>query len=124
MPLNHQQYLQWNGDRFRSWAAKIGANTAAIIEVFLTTHKVEQQGYKACMALLKLSDKYTSKRLEAACTKALSYTPRPNYKSISVILSSGQDRHPEPQQPSAPSEFGFVRGADYYKGHGGTDDAE
>ena len=122
MPPNHQKYLQWNGDRFRAWAAKIGKNTAAVIEVFLTTQKVEQQGYKSCMALLKLSDKYTSGRLENACGKALSYTPRPNYKSISAILSSGHDKLQAEAVPQNPSEHGFVRGADYYKG--GADDAE
>lgn len=122
MPPNHQKYLQWNGDRFRAWAAKIGANTAAVVEVFLTTHKVEQQGYKACMALLKLADKYTSERLENACAKALSYTPRPNYKSISVILSSGQDKPAIESVVSKSSEYGFVRGAGYYAG--GTDNAE
>ena len=88
MPPNHQKYMQWNGERFKSWAAKIGKHTSAVVEVFLTTYKVEQQGYKSCMALLKLSDKYTSERLEAACAKALSYTPRPNYKSISAITDS------------------------------------
>ena len=117
MPPNHQKYIQWNGDRFRSWAAKIGINTANIIEVFLTSNRVEQQGYKSCMALLKLSDKYSAQRLESACTKALSYTPRPNYKSISAILKSGQDKQELPTSSSIkPSEHGFVRGADYYKG--------
>jgi len=122
MPPNHQKYIQWNGDRFRAWAAKIGNNTVTVIEVFLTASKVEQQGYKSCLALLKLSDKYTSERLENACAKALSYTPRPNYKSISAILSSGQDKQSETKLTSKPGEFGFVRGADYYKG--GSDDAE
>jgi len=122
MPPNHQKYLQWNGDRFRAWAAKIGANTAAVVEVFLTTHKVEQQGYKACMALLKLADKYTSERLENACAKALSYTPRPNYKSISIILSSGQDKPAVEPVVSKSSEYGFVRGAGYYAG--GADNVE
>ena len=122
MPPNHQKYLQWNGDRFRAWAAKIGNHTTAVIEVFLTTNKVEQQGYKVCMALLKLSDKYTSERLENACAKVLSYTPRPNYKSISAILASGQDKPFDEKLSSKPGEFGFVRGADYYKG--GSDDAE
>lgn len=123
MPPNHQKYLQWNGDRFRKWGAKIGKNTTDVIEVFLTTHKVEQQSYKACMALLKLSEKYSPERLENACAKALSYTPRPNYKSISVILSSGQDKPSEIVSSSSSAKFGFVRGADYYK-KGGTTDAE
>lgn len=116
MPPNHQQYIQWNGKRFREWAAKIGGNSAAVIESILTGYKVEQQGYRACMALLKLSDQYSPERLEAACSKALDYTPRPSYKAIQAILKSGQDRiSPETAAPSQPSEFGFTRGADYYR---------
>ncbi len=126
MPPNHQQYQQyqqWNGDRFKSWAAKVGANTASVVETILTNYKVEQQGYKACMALLKLSDKYTAERLENACAKALSYTLRPNYKVISSILSSGQDKPTIKEVPTPkPSAYGFVRGADHYKG--GAYDAE
>ena len=117
MPPNHQQYVQWNGERFRSWAVKIGPQTALVAESILTGYKLEQQGYRSCMALLKLSDSYTPERLEAACDKALSYTPRPSYKSVQVILKSGLDKlvHPEPAQPS---KHGFTRGADYY-GKGG-----
>lgn len=115
MPPDHQQYIQWNSERFRKWAAKIGVNSAAVVEAILTGYKVEQQGYRACMALLKLSDQYSPERLEAACAKALDYTPRPSYKAIQTILKSSQDRiSPEPV-PSGPSEFGFTRGADYYR---------
>jgi len=117
MPPNHQQYIQWNGERFRKWAAKIGANTETAIEAILTGYKVEQQGYRACMALLKLSDQYTPQRLEAACRKALDYTPRPSYKTIQTILKSGQDKiSDESTATYEPSEFGFTRGSDYYKG--------
>jgi hypothetical protein len=42
MPPDHQKYVQWNGDRFRNWAEKNGANTAAVVEVFLTSGRVEQ----------------------------------------------------------------------------------
>ncbi|MEW6651588.1 MAG: IS21 family transposase [Chloroflexota bacterium] len=115
MPSNHQQYTHWNGERFRKWAAKIGANTAAVVETILMSYKVEQQGYRACMALLKLADHYTPKRLEAACAKALFYTPRPSYKAIQAILKSGQDKITEKSvAPAEPSAFGFTRGADYY----------
>ena len=115
MPPNHQQYTQWNGERFRKWAAKIGENTATIVETILTGYKVEQQGYRACMALLKMADTYTPERLETACGRALSYTPRPSYKAIQAILKSGQDKISEKSSaPSDPSPFGFTRGADYY----------
>jgi transposase len=117
MPPNHQQYIQWNGEKFREWASKIGENTAAVIEVTLFGYKVEQQGYKNCMALLKLADKYTPQRLEAACAKALTYTSRPNYKNIQTILKSNQDRISDASADvSGTNEFGFTRGADYYKG--------
>jgi transposase len=45
MPPNHQQYVQWNGERFRNWAAKIGVKTIAVVESILMGYKVEQQGY-------------------------------------------------------------------------------
>ena len=117
MPPNHQQYIQWNGERFRSWAAKIGKSVSVVIEVILMGCKVEQQGYRACMALLKLSDKYGAERLEASCSKALEYTTRPNYRIIQTILKSGHDKtKAETSANFTPDAFGFTRGADYYMG--------
>jgi hypothetical protein len=80
-------------------------------------HKVEQQGYKGCMALLKLADKYAVNRLESACQKALSYTPTPSYKSVQTILKTGQDKIPKEETSTNnnnSADFGFTRGADYY----------
>ena len=31
MPPNHQQYTQWNGDRFRKWAERIGSSTYCLV---------------------------------------------------------------------------------------------
>ncbi|MFZ5650240.1 MAG: IS21 family transposase [Bacillota bacterium] len=73
MPPDHQKYITWNSERFINWASKIGENTTAIVRFFLSSYKVEQQGYKSCMALLKLVDKYSAQRLESACARALSY---------------------------------------------------
>ena len=117
MPPNHQQYVQWNGDRFRKWAEKNGENTATVISAILSGYKVEQQGYKACMGLLKLADKYTPERLEASCKKALTFTPRPSLKNIQAILSSGLDKDSEEVSENlSESKYGFTRGAEYYGG--------
>jgi transposase len=114
MPPNHQEYVKWDGGRFRTWATKVGKNTAIVVESILSTFKVEQQGYRACMALLKLADQYTPQRLDAACAKALFYTPRPGYKAIQTILKSGQDK-PDDEKPAPSADsHGFTRGADYY----------
>jgi len=69
------------------------------------------------LALIKLADKYSVSRLEAACKKALSYTPSPSFKSVKTILSTGQDKvtDEKPTETGADSQkFGFIRGADYY----------
>ena len=117
MPPDHQKYIQWNGERFVSWADKIGSNATAVIRLFLDRYTVEQQGYKSCMALLKLTEKYSPQRLEAACAKAFSFSASPSLKSIQSILRSGMDKLPEQESEkvSAP-QYGFTRGAGYYEG--------
>ena len=119
MPDDHKQYIQWNAERFINWANNVGPRTQAVVQAILASHKVEQQGYRACMALLKLADRYSLGRLEAACAKALSYTPNPSYKNIATILKSGFDKvadeKPEVQlNHQNVADHGFVRGADYY----------
>jgi hypothetical protein len=67
------------------------------------------------MALLKLTDRYASERLDAACGVALTYTPRPGYKIVQTILKSGMDKtRVQPETVAAPSAHSFTRGADYY----------
>lgn len=115
MPEDHQKYLEWNGDRFRKWAERIGNNTYKVVDAILTSKRVEQQTYKGCMGLLKLADKYSVKRLESACEKALSYTATPSYKSIKNILTAGQDKSLLEEQPeSTQNKYGITRGAGYY----------
>lgn len=121
MPDKHKQFIQWNAERFISWAKNVGPSTTTVIKAILSFHRIEQQGYKACMALLKLADKYSLVRLEAACTRALSYTPNPSYKNISTILASGQDTVAIELKVTATEQNGdsqnthsFTRGAKYY----------
>ena len=116
MPEDHRKYTQWNSERFLSWARGIGANTVAVVKAILESRKVEQQGYRACMALLKLSDKYSPNRLEAACKRALSYTMSPSFKSVQTILATGQDEFAEEKNRDLSSEYGFTRGPEYYGG--------
>jgi transposase len=92
MPEEHQKYLQWNGERFISWAEKVGPHTVTVTKAILSSYKVEQQGYRGCLALLKSADRYSVSRLESACERALSFTSSPSYKNISLILKSGQDK--------------------------------
>lgn len=40
------------------WSASIGDNTSILVSKLFDRYKVEEQAYKGCMSLLKLSDKY------------------------------------------------------------------
>lgn len=117
MPENHRKYLEYNTESFLKWSEGIGASTVSIIKTFLYAHKVEQQGYKSCISLMKLADRYSTERLEAACSRALSYTPSPSLKNITTILKNGQDKvttgHTDGK---ANGQYGITRGASYFKG--------
>ena len=118
MPEDHQKYLEWNGDRFRRWGAQIGPNTAAAVNAVLASQRVEQQSYRSCMGLLKLSEKYSPGRLENACALALSYTATPSYKNIKNILAAGRDKSAadtKNDEHSEPNPYALTRGSDYYR---------
>lgn len=118
MPQDHQRYLEWSGDRFRKWAERIGINTYSVVNATLTSKPVEQQTYRSCMGPLKLAEKYSDSRLEAACKEALSFTASPSYKSISNILVTGADRTGPSENESGTTKQktkGITRGTDYYR---------
>lgn len=91
MPTNHQKAQEWNSERFRSWARRIGPYTYEVIDRRLRSFKIEQQGYNGCMSILKLADSYTPERLERCCGAALSLMHSPRYKDIKLLIQSNQD---------------------------------
>jgi len=121
MPPSHREYSQWNAERFRSWARGIGKSTLVAVNAIFESRKVEQQGYRTCMALLKLSERYSPSRLEAACSRALTYTSSPSFKMVQTILATGQDELPQEEIRKSTSEFGFTRGSEYYGNRDGGD---
>ena len=116
MPKNHQLY-QWNAGRFLNWAKTVGPNTYTVIDKHIHRYSVEEQSYKGCISILKLSDKYTAVRLENACKLALAHIPNPTYKNIRLILEAGQDEAEQPLRDQDESEeHAIIRGSSYYGG--------
>lgn len=122
-----QRYQQWDGPRVREWATRVGEDTTTVINRIFESVPVEEQGLNAALAVLRLTRRFSAKRVEAAAGIALSGRIRsPRYAHLRPILDSGQDapvskrrRSPEPSGlPTArpDSTVGFVRGADYYAG--------
>jgi transposase len=118
MPKAHQEFLSWTPKRLVSWARKSGAATSQMAEQILGSRLHPQQGFRACLGLIRLGKKYGDERLEAACSRALQIKDA-TYKSVQSILQKGLDQRPSPEEGPTPSTslaHANVRGAAYYAG--------
>lgn len=114
-------WREWDPDRVRAWAARIGPDTETVVDRVFEAVAVDEQGLDAALAVLRLSRRYTPARLETASTIALSAGIRsPRYAHLQPILATGQDKaRPDDTPPGdEPGQGGFVRGADYYTAGG------
>jgi transposase len=116
MPKGHREYVEWTPERLVRWARKTGGTTAEVIEYILSSRVHPQQGFRACLGILRLGKRYGNDRLEAACKRAQAIRSM-SYRSIESILKQGLDRQPLPNAPSQlPAiEHANVRGAEYYQ---------
>jgi len=77
-----------------------------------------EQGYRACLGLLRLEKAYGPERLEAACLRAERLVS-PRYRTVKNILASGADRRlfeDDAPPTSCIPVHDNVRGAGYYAG--------
>jgi len=120
MPKAHQQYAEWTPQRLVLWAAKTGEATARVVATILTSRPHPQQGFRACLGIMRLGKRYSEARLEAACRRALRIGAC-SYKSIESILKHDLDQHPIPEPPPTPPVIMHdnIRGAQYSHRHQG-----
>jgi transposase len=102
MPSAHRRYAGWTHERLLREAATIGRDTATLVEVILRSRPHPEQGFRACLGILRLARQYGTDRLEAACCRGLEIGAR-SYGSIGSILDKGLDRQPLPQAAPGPS---------------------
>ena len=86
MPQEHQKYLTYNADDFKTWAMSVGPMTEKTVQHFLESGKAPEQGYKVCASLKKIGDRYGRERLENACRRVLAFTTVPSVRNISSLL--------------------------------------
>jgi len=114
MPPSHSAHAQWTPERFTRWAREAGGCTARAIEQILERHIIPEQGFRSCMGVMRLGERYGSQRLEAACARILS-AGCPTYKRIEAVLKKGLENAPMPQISPVPViEHANIRGAGYY----------
>ena len=74
-----------------------------------------EQGYRACLGIMRLGQQYGNDRLDAASARAMALGSY-RYRTVKNILAAGQDRLPlEPAAETTPTPTHTnIRGADYY----------
>jgi transposase len=123
MPSSHRRHAGWTHERILHEAARIGRDTATLVEVILRSRPHPEQGFRACLGILRLARQYGTQRLDAACRRGLEIGAR-SYGSINSILDKGLDRQPLPRTAQAPEsapsaaplplDHPNIRGSRYY----------
>jgi transposase len=116
MPSAHRAHAEWTPSRLINWAKKTGEATGRVVAGILASRPHPEQGYRACLGLMRLGKRYGAARLEAACERAehlLSFS----YTTVKNILASGQDRTPiDKDAPARQATLTHhnIRGGSYY----------
>ena len=115
LPLAHRRHLEWTPSRLIGWGRQHGTHTAALVSALLASKPHPEQGYRACLGLMRLGKRYSAARLDAACARALA-AGAVSYRSVKSILETGLDRQLLVVQEAvlALSTHANVRGAAYY----------
>jgi transposase len=115
MPRAHRAHAEWTPSRLIAWAEQSGPATGRVVTGILAHRPHPEQGYRACLGLMRLGRHYGADRLEAACLRAerlRSY----RFRTVEHILTHQQDRLPLDEPPArAPLTHENLRGAPYYE---------
>jgi transposase len=117
MPASHRAHREWTPQRLIAWGERIGAATAAVVRWQMEHRPHPEQGYRACLGLMRLARQYGDERLEGACARAQSIRS-PSYRSVKSILQCGLDQQgPLGRTVTAMPSHDNVRGPGYYGHH-------
>jgi hypothetical protein len=73
-----------------------------------------EMGYRSCLGILRLGQRYSNERLEAAAARAVA-TGACSYQSVKSMLERGLDRQPLEAPSARPAlQHDNLRGATYF----------
>ena len=114
MPSAHRRYADWTPERVVRQAAEVGPSTEALVDIIMRHKPHPEQGFRACIGILRLAKTHETERLEAACARAIDIGAR-SYTSVNSILKNNLDRkRPEPATDGPAITHPNIRGAGYY----------
>ncbi len=112
----HQAHAAWPPSRLIQWATSVGPHTAQLVERILNQQPHPEMGYRGCLGLLRLAEKYGLARMEASAERCL-LTNAISYKSVRNMLVNALDGVPidRPESAPSPARHDNIRGANYYE---------
>jgi transposase len=91
MPSSHRRYADWTVARIRREADGIGPSVSLLCGLILERRPHPEQGFRACLGILKLVRSVGATRLEAAAARAIEIGAL-TYGSVKSILDNKLDR--------------------------------
>lgn len=114
MPSSHRRYAGWTHEKLCSDAHRVGHDTGTLVELILERKPHPEQGFRACIGILRLARTHGENRLEAACGRALIIGGL-SYTSVASILKNHLDRQaPEPEPELPLLQHANIRGPGYF----------
>jgi transposase len=115
MPSSHRAHAEWTPSRLVHWAEKTGPACGRLVAGILKSRPHPEQGYRACLGLMRLGKLYSASRLEAACERA-EHLRSYSYRTVKNILAASQDRLALGDAPHdrATAAHDNIRGGEYY----------
>jgi transposase len=120
MPSSHRRYADWTLERILREAAAIGPSVHLLCQMIIEHRPHPEQGFRACLGIVRLAKPFGVSRVEAACLRALQIGAR-TYGSVKSILDNRLDGQPvlrlaaaSPEEVPPASVHPNVRGSRYY----------
>jgi transposase len=116
-PAHHEEQV-WPPERILGWASKFGPAVETVVAQMLGRYVIPEQGYRACLGLLRLAERVGAEKMNAACASALrvGMPGGPPRKYIEAILKRGLENESSTMNAArrTPLIHENVRGGDYY----------
>ncbi len=114
MPSSHRRYAGWTIERITRDAASIGPAVSALCALILERRPHPEQGFRACLGILKLARSVGAERLDAAAERAIEIGAL-TYGSVKSILDNRLEGQPAERRAGAtPIHHANIRGGGYF----------
>jgi transposase len=113
-PRAHREYGKWPPERVVAWAESVGGHVGELASAIMARRTHPETGYRACLGVIRLADRYGRERVDAACARAVAIGS-PSFKTVKSMLKSGLDRASLFEPPArAAIDHDNIRGASYF----------